>query len=85
MTMAGQLSCRSLRLQVKMSTSQRLIGREEGNALAKLREILGRNEEGGRSGGECGEHVWPGGMRRSLFLASVEVRERTRFADSGDS
>ena len=47
MTMAGQLSCRSLRLwQVKMSTSQRLIGREEGNALAKLREILGRKEEG---------------------------------------
>ena len=70
MTMAGQLSCRSLRLwQVKMSTSQRLIGREEGNALAKLREILGRNEEGGRNSAvasvantcgreECADHYF---------------------------
>ena len=66
MTMAGQLSCRSLRLrQVKMSTSQRLIGREEGNALAKLREILGRKGEGaaasvantcGRE--ECADHYF---------------------------
>ena len=48
-----------------MSTSQRLIGREEGNALAKLREILGRKGEGaaasvantcGRE--ECADHYF---------------------------